>query len=96
MFADVRGQPNPTRHEDAQNMSMGEHCNVAVGGASPGNHPIDPGAHLLRRFAAGASVPEDEPAWRDLVDLHGRQAFVIAIVPLDQIGINDRSISEAR
>jgi hypothetical protein len=96
MFAAVDGQPNPTRHEDAQNMSMGEHYDVAIGGASPGNHPIDPGAHLLRRFAAGASVPEDEPARSDLVDLNGRQAFVIAIVPLDQIGIDDRSITEAR
>src|SRR5208337_1359647 len=87
---------NPPRRENAQNVSVREKHDVAVNGARPGYYSIDPCSHLVRRLSRGASVPEDEPARRDLVDLLRRQSFVVAIVPLDQISVDDRGIAEAR
>jgi hypothetical protein len=53
-------------------------------------------APTLRRLAARASVPEDQPAGHNLVDLLGRQSLVLAVVPLGQIGVDDRLSAEAR
>ena len=89
-------QPNPARRQHAQHVSVREQRDVAVDGAGPGYHPIDPGAHLLGRLAARASVPEDQPVRRDLVDLLRRQSLVHPVVPLDQVGVNDRLITEPR
>ena len=64
--------------------------------ARPGDHPIHPRAHLLRRLAARASIPEDQPVRRRLADLLGRQSLVLAVVPLDQVGLDDGRVAEAR
>jgi hypothetical protein len=50
---------------------------------------------LVRRLAARASIPEDEPAWRLSVDLLGRQPFVFPVIPLDEVGLDDRARGEA-
>src|SRR5271165_380622 len=95
MLAATRGQPDPPRRKDAQNVSVREQDNIAVDGARPGDHPVDPRSHLLRRLSRRASVPEDNPARRDLTDLLRRLSLVVAIVPLDQISLGDRGITEA-
>ena len=71
MLAAARRQPNPTRHDDAQNVPVSENHDIAVGGPSPRNYPIYPRAHLLWRFAARTSITKDEPARRAFADLFG-------------------------
>ena len=72
-WAAARGQPDPARHKHAQHVSMREQRDIAVDRTRSGYHPIHPCTHLLRRLAARASIPEDQPARRDLMDLLGRQ-----------------------
>ena len=71
-------------------------ADVAVDRAGTGYHPVHSRTHLLRGLATRASIPKDQPTRRDLVDLLGRQSLVLAIVPLDQVGVDDGLIAEAR
>ena len=77
-------------------MSMREQCDVAADGAGTGYHPVYARAHLLRCFSARAAIPENQPTRRYLVDLLGRQALVLTVVPLAEIGIDHRLLAEAR
>ena len=95
MLPAERGQPNPPRRENAQNVSVREQHDIAVDGARPDDHSVDPCSHLLRPLSSRASVSKDEPAWRDVMNLLRRQSLVVAIVPLDQISVDDRHITEA-
>src|SRR5262245_25388374 len=96
MLAASRGQSDPTRYEHAQHMSMREQNDVAVDRARAGYHPVHPRPDLLWRLAARASIRENQPARGDLVDLLRRQSLVLAIVPFDQVGVDDSLIAEAR
>jgi hypothetical protein len=63
--------------------------------ARPGDHPVHTGTHLFRRLTARASIPEGQRVRRNLVDLVRRQSFVLAVVPLDQVGVDHCLIAEA-
>ena len=89
-------QSEPARCEHTQHVSVGKERHVALDGARPGDHAIHARADLRRCLAARASVAEDQPPRRACVDLRRRQGFVLPVVPLDQIGINDSGAAEAR
>jgi hypothetical protein len=59
------------------------------------DHPVHTRTHLFRRLAARASIPEDQPARRNLTDLLRRQSLVLTVVPLDQVGVDHCLIAEA-
>ena len=73
---------------------MREHGDIAVDRARAVDHPIHTSLYLRWRLTARTSVPEDEPAGLPSVNLLGCQAFVIAVVPLHQVGVDDRSMAE--
>jgi hypothetical protein len=75
-------------------MPVGEQRHVAIGCAGAGDNPVHPCTYLLRRFAARTSILENQPAWRLLMDLLGRQPFILAVVPLGKIGIDDGGVVE--
>ncbi len=54
----------------------------------PRDHPVAPLLHLVRLFAAGAAVGPQPPARIQLTDLRGRDALVVAVVPLGQVGVD--------
>ena len=89
MLSSLGGKADPPRHKNAQHVSVCEQRDVAAGSTRASDHAVHPDAHLLRRFATWASVPEDHPARPYVLDLLGRQPFVLAVVPFDQIGIDD-------
>src|SRR5215470_10395726 len=76
-------------------MSMREQRDVTLDSTRPGDDPIGSRSDLLRRFTTRAPIPEDEPARRLSVDLLGRQALVLAVVPLDEVGLDDRTGRDA-
>src|SRR5262245_3150509 len=95
MLAAARRQLDPARREHAQHMSVREWRDVVVDRARPGDHPVDTRTHLFRRLTARASIPEDQPIRRNLTDLLGRQSLELAVVPLDQVGVDHCFIAEA-
>jgi hypothetical protein len=68
---------------------MRKQRNIAAHGAGTGYHSVDAGTNLLGRLATWAAIPEDQPARRDLVDLLGRQCLVVAVVPFDEVGVDN-------
>jgi len=74
----------------------------------PGGRPIQRAAstrrtvrartarRLQRRRRNGQSPAENQPARGDLVDLLGCQPLVLTVVPLHEVGVDDRLIAESR
>src|ERR1700746_3682250 len=85
MLASAGGQPDPPCHQGAQHVSVGKQRNVAIGTPRPRNHPIHPRTHLLRHLTVRASISEDQPARRDLMDLLRRQSLILAVIPLSEV-----------
>ena len=86
MLSGARREPDPPCHEDAEYVSVRKQSDIAVNSADPGDDPIHPRTHLLWHFAARATVAENQPVGRLLVDLFGRQPLVFAVVPFGQSG----------
>ena len=75
-------------------MAVREQHDIAFCRACSGNHPVRPRTHLLRRLPTRASIPEDQPTRRALVDLLGRQSFLLPVVPLHQVAIDHGRVGE--
>src|SRR4029453_7127905 len=50
--------------------------------------------NLFRRLSPRASIPKDQPARRQLLDLLGRQPLVFPIIPLDEVGVDDGLLAQ--
>jgi hypothetical protein len=62
-------QSGPPRREHPEQVPARKQCDIAFSCVRSGDHSVHARSYLLRRLAAGASVPEDQPARRDLMDL---------------------------
>src|SRR5262249_41274176 len=71
-----------------QKMAAGKNQNVPVDGAQATYHPVGPGANLIRRFSAGATVAEQLPTGTIRKDLGRATAFILAVVPFVQVTID--------
>src|SRR5262245_37589508 len=89
-------QPEPARPEHAQNVAAREDQHVSVDGAHLLYHPVGPGPDLRGRLAVGAAVAEEVPVGALGVDVLARAALIAPVVPLEEIGIDLRDVSEAR
>ena len=96
MLSGARREPDPPCHEDAEYVSVCKQSDIAVNSADPGDDSIHPRTHLLWHFAARATVAENQPVGRLLVDLLGRQSLVFAVVPFGQLGVDDGCVAETR
>src|SRR5215469_15280113 len=61
-------QPDPPRHQHAQYVSMPEQSDVAVDRARSDYHSVHARTHLIRRLAAWAAIPKNQPVRRGFVD----------------------------
>src|SRR5262249_43135628 len=95
MLTTAGRQADPARYEHAQHVSMRKQRYVAIDRARPGDHPVDAATNLLWCLAAWASVPEEEPPRPHFLDLLGRQPLVVAVVPLHEVGVDDRLVAQA-
>ena len=59
----------PPGRKDSENMAVGKKGDMSFHRADSCNHPIDPGANLLRAFPARAAVIEKHPLGRLRMDL---------------------------
>ena len=82
------------RREHAQEVAVREEQHRPLRGRHPVEHPRRPRPNLLRGLAARHRAGEDRPARIVLADLVGRQPLVLAVVPLDEVVVDQR-IGEA-
>ena len=57
-------------------------------GASPRDHPVEPGRHLFGRLAARHRTPPDGPVRVGLPDLLGCEPLEVAVVPLREVVVD--------
>ena len=80
--------PQPPGRQDPNEMSTGEKQDVALYCAGPVYNSIGASADLPRRFSSGAAVAKQIPAWAFGADLGATASFILAIIPLDEIGVD--------
>ena len=88
-------EAEPPRSENPQKMPARKQQHIAPDGAQPCDDAIGPRAHLVRRFASRATVAEQQPAGTFDVNFRGPPALILAVVPLDQVGIRLGGAAEA-
>src|SRR5215212_1008208 len=89
-----RFELKPASRQHAEQMPVREQGRVAVEVAQLRNHGVDPGADSLRGLAARTAVAPERPGRAPLADLVCLEPFVLAVVPLDQLGAPLRLVRE--
>src|SRR2546430_12153529 len=74
-------------------MAMGEKGDVAIGQYCAVNDRASSCGHMVDRLPAGKTCDPEIPAGNLLANIGCRAAFVIAIIPLDEVRLNLRHIS---
>ena len=92
-------EAEPARGKHAEKVAAGEDEHVALDGALARadfrHDAIGPSGDVARRLSAGAAVAEEEPVGPLGVNLLRPQPLVLAVVPLDEVGIDDGRGAEA-
>src|SRR5437667_2134916 len=77
--------PDPACGQHSEKMSAGKKQNISSHRAPAAHDAISPRSDLLRRFAARAAVAEQLPVRTFSQDVNREAAFVLAIIPFDQV-----------
>src|SRR5262249_44133707 len=78
----------PACAENAKKMPAGKENYVAVDGPYTGDDAIRAGADLGQRFATRAAIAEKLPVGPGLADIGRLLAFIVSVIPLDEIRIH--------
>ena len=77
-------------------MPVSEQRDVAISRANFGNHAINAGRSLLRRFAPGTAIVKNRPTRSCELNLFGREPLVFAVVPFPQVWLYSGRLSKSR
>ena len=58
------------------------------------DEPVSAGGDLPGGFAVGAAVAKEIPARPGGADVHGALAFVVAVIPLGEVGLDLRGLAQ--
>jgi hypothetical protein len=88
-------ESKPPRGQDSDEVAAGKQQHVSGDGTDTLNHSVGSLLNLVRHLASRAAIPEQLPVWALRVDLGRAPAFVLTVVPFDQvrIGLGYRSES---
>src|SRR5262249_56822450 len=89
-----RLETEPAGGEHAQEVAARKEHHVTLDGADTAHHAIRSDADMVGRFPTGTAVAEDLPVRTLRTDLGGATPLVLAVVPLDQVGIDRRDGGE--
>ncbi len=76
-------------------MAVSEDEHVACDGADAFDHPRGASGNLVECLATWRAIAEEDPPRPPLANLVARQSLVVAVVPLHEVGIDDRACIEA-
>src|SRR6516164_1675544 len=83
-----RVETEPTSGEHPQEMPARKNQHVAFDRTHPAHDAVGPRANLARRLSSGTAVTEELPVRTLHTGFSRAAAFILAIVPLDQVGID--------
>jgi hypothetical protein len=92
----LRSQAEPTRGEHPQKVTAREQQHCPLNRPDALHYAIRSRADLIERFAAGETVAEYLPIGALGANVCSCEAFVIAVVPFDQVAINVSLRAESR
>ena len=81
------GKAEPARRQHSQDMAARKHDRAVIGRAKASDDAIGAGADVGWLLAIRASVAEQEPAGAVREDFAALAAFVVAVVPFEEVGI---------
>jgi hypothetical protein len=82
----ARLETQPTRCQDAQQVTVSENRCDAVHLPDFGDDAVGPPGNLIDGFSARARVRENRPTWNTLADLNRRLTLVVTVIPFHEIG----------
>src|SRR5271169_1393213 len=83
-----RVETEPADGEHPQEMPARKNQHVTFDRTHPAHDAVGPRANLARRLSSGTAVTEELPVRALCMDFSRSAAFILAIVPLDQVGID--------
>jgi hypothetical protein len=81
-------ETEPASGENPQEMAARKHQHFAFDRAHPIHDAVGPRPDLARRLSSGAAVTEELTVRALCMDLGRATALILAVVPLDQVGID--------
>jgi len=90
-----RGELEPPRGHHPQHIAVPKEKDVATAAAQPVDHTIGARSNVGSGFALRAAIFEQTPCRVIRTNLGRSSSLVLAVVPLGQIGIDDRDRAEA-
>ena len=90
------GRPSQRAASTRRKCALEKSSTSPVDGAHARDHAIRARADLLRRLAARTAVAEELPVRALRVDLGRGAPLVVAVVPLDEVGVDVGAVAEAR
>lgn len=85
----------PPRRQHAQEVTVRDHCDISAERAHLFDDAVRARGHLGERLPVGHAVIPQVPTRLPLVDLGCGQPFVIAVVPLAEVGVEPRVAGQA-
>ncbi len=89
------GEADPAACEHAAELAVRKERDAALQRAQMGNEPVSAGGDLPGGFAIRAAIAKEVPARPGDADVHGALAFVVAVVPLGEVGLDLRGLAQA-
>src|SRR6516165_1019307 len=83
-----RVETEPTSGEHPQEMPARKNQNVTFDRTHPAHDAVGSRADLARRLSSGTAITEELPVRTLCMDFRRAAAFILAIVPLDQVEID--------
>jgi len=91
-----RFDTDPAGGQHANEVSARKQQHITLGPPHATHYAIRPGGYLRRGFASRTTVPEEVPTRALAKDLGRPPAFIVSVVPLDQVAIDFGSSAETR
>ncbi len=82
------GEADPAASQHATEVAVRKERDAALQRAQMGDEAVGTGGDLPGGFAVGAAVAKEVPAGPGGADVHGALAFVVAVVPLGEVGLD--------
>src|SRR5690242_21918203 len=89
----LRRQPEPSRRQNTQDMAVTEKRDISAGLGGACNDRFRTRRHLLDALSIGNAISPKRPIWVHRVNLCRGPAFVRAVIPFAQVGLDLRGVS---
>ena len=89
-------QSDPSCAQDTPELAVREQRHVSFEVSQPTDQAVRSSRDLLGRFTVRASILKDVPVWTFLANVCWALSFIVAVVPLDSVGVDLGGSTQSR